>query len=58
MDDKVKRLYENCKAHMHNTCEDWRKAIDAFNILYPKLSDQGKADALAAINMLEKEIVR
>lgn len=56
MNDKVYKLYENCRQHMQNTPEDWDKAAAAFNKLYPKLNEQGKSDCLVAYDKLAKEI--
>lgn len=56
MNDKVYKLYENCRQHMQNTPEDWDKAAAAFNKLYPKLDEQGKRDCLDAYDKLAKEI--
>ena len=30
MDERVRKIYENAKAHMKNTPEDWRKVIRCF----------------------------
>lgn len=56
MNDKVYKLYENCRQHMQNTPEDWDEAAAAFNKLYPKLDEQGKSDCLVAYDKLAKEI--
>lgn len=56
MDSSVKKLYENCKAHMKHTAVDWDKAVGAFIKLYDKLDAYGKEDCLEAYNRLAEEI--
>ena len=52
---KVRKIYENAKAHMKNTPEDWRKVIRCFAKIHTEELD---ADIQEAVMMLEKHMAQ
>ena len=55
MDERVRKIYENAKAHMKNTPEDWRKVIRCFAKIHTEELD---ADIQEAVMMLEKHMAQ